>query len=355
MWEKPNHCYNAYVELINPPTRAPELPSSPWINTYETISLSNLTGKVLLLNFWDFTCLNCIRTLPYLRTWQHRYFEHFTILGIHTPKFSFSGDVSLLKSMIGRLGISWPVIIDADQKIWEAYGTRCWPTMNLIDKLGRIRFRHEGEGKYIEIERAIQSLIHEIDPSIQMEEPHNPLREEDRPDAPCIQRTTELHTDSIEKYDALSHEPTPMQLPSEYSINKIYLQGDWVQEHDGVMLVSAEGTISLQYRGARCYAILSPSPSTISHVHYERDPVKISVKQDENPLSPECFGEDIQMIDETSYLLIDMPRLYHLVQNPSVDDSTITLHLKTPGITFYAFSFVSNISEDVNLRLAVKE
>jgi hypothetical protein len=257
--------------------------------------------------------------------------------------------------MTGRLGISWPVFMDADQKIWEAYGTRCWPTMSLIDKQGRIRFRHEGEGRYIEIERAIQSLIHEIDPSIQMEEPHDPLREEDRPDAPCIPTTTELHTDSIENHASLSHEPTPMQLPAEYSNNKIYLQGDWVQEHDGVTLVSAEGTISLQYRGARCYAILSPNPSSISHAHNERDPAQISIKQDGNPLSPECFGEDIRMIDETSYLLIDIPRLYHLVHNPSVDDHTITLHLKTPGITFYAFSFGSNISEDVNHKFAVKE
>jgi hypothetical protein len=257
--------------------------------------------------------------------------------------------------MTGRLGISWPVIMDTDQKIWKAYGTRCWPTMNLIDKQGRIRFRLEGEGRYIEIERAIQSLIHEIDPSIQMEEPHHPLREEDRSDAPCTPTTTELHTDFIEKYDLFSNVPMPMQLPAKHSINKIYLQGDWVKDHDGVTLVSTEGTISLQYRGARCYAILSPNPSTISHVHNERDPAQISIKQDGNPLSPDWFGEDIRMIDETSFLLIDMPRLYHLVHNPSVDDHTITLHLTTPGITFYAFSFGSNISEDVNLKLAVKE
>ncbi len=257
--------------------------------------------------------------------------------------------------MTGHLGISWPVIMDDDQKIWEAYGTQCWPTMNLVDQHGRIRFRHEGEGRYTEIERSIQSLVHEIDPSIQMEEPHILLREEDRPDAPCIPTTTELHTDSIDKYDSLSNEPMPMQLPAELSINKIYLQGDWVKDQDGVTLMSAEGTISLQYRGAKCYAILSPNPSTIRHVHNERDPAQILIKQNGNPLSPDNFGEDIRMIDETSYLLIDMPRLYHLVQNPSVDDLTITLHLKTPGITFYAFSFGSSISEDVNLKLAVKE
>jgi hypothetical protein len=258
--------------------------------------------------------------------------------------------------MTGRLGISWPVIMDTDQKIWEAYGTRCWPTMNLIDKQGRIRFRHEGEGRYIEIERAIQSLIHEIDPSLQMEEPHHPLREEDRPDGPYTTITPELHIDSIDNYNLLSHVPMPMQLPAKISINKIYLQGDWMQERDGVTLVNAEGTISLQYRGARCYAILSPNPSSISHVHNEQDPAQISIEQDGNPLSPEFFGEDIRMIDESSYLLIDMPRLYHLVDNPAVEDHTITLHLKTPGITFYAFSFGSCSSdENIDLKLAVKE
>ncbi len=355
MWKKPNHCYNPYVEQIIPPLHAPDLPVNSWVNTYETISLSNLTGKVVLLNFWDFTCINCIRTLPYLRTWHYRYIEHFTILGIHTPEFSFAKDVSLLKSMTGRLGISWPVIMDADQKIWEAYGARCWPTMNLIDKYGRFRFRHEGEGRYTEIERAIQSLIHEIDPSIQMGEPYYPLREEDKPNDIWIPTATELNIDSIEKYDSLSYNPSSMQLPAEHAVNKIYLQGDWVRVHDGVTLVNAEGTISLQYRGARCYAILSANPSSLSHIHDERDPAQISIKQDGNPLSPECFGEDIRMIDESTYLLIDMPRLYHLVDNPTVEDHTITLHLKTPGITFYAFSFGSNISNDGNLKLAVKE
>lgn len=343
------------MEQIIPPLHAPDLPVNSWVNTYETISLSNLTGKVVLLNFWDFTCINCIRTLPYLRTWQHRYIEYFTILGIHTPEFSFAKDISLLQSMAGRLGISWPVIMDADQKIWEAYGTRCWPTMNLIGKHGRIRFRHEGEGRYTEIERAIQSLIHEIDPSLKMEEPHHPLPEEDKPNDMRIPTTTELHIDSIEKYDSLSHKPSSMQLPAEHAVNKIYLQGNWVRVHDGVTLVGAEGTISLQYRGRRCYAILSANPSSISNVPNERDPAQISIKQDGNPLSPECFGEDIRMIDKSTYLLIDIPRLYHLVDNPTVEDHTITLHLITSGITFYAFSFGSNISKVVNLKLAVKE
>ena len=341
------------MELINPPIQAPNLPSSHWVNTYETIALSNLTDKVILLNFWDFTCIKCIRTLPFLQTWQHRYIEHFTILGIHTPKFSFAKDASLVKSMTGRLGISWPVKLDADHTIWEAYANREWPAMNLIDKHGQIRFRHEGEGRYTEIESAILSLIHEIDPTFQIEGPQYQQRDEDKSSVDCIPITSELHIDSIENYPALSHAAMPIQLPTEDSIHKIYLQGDWVREHDGVTLLSVDGTISLHYREARCYAILSPNPSSASHVRYVQDPVQILIEQDGDPLLPECYGEDIRMLDEASYMLIDMPRLYHLVENPTGDDHTLVLHTNTPGMTFYAFSFGPRISEkDINLKFA---
>ncbi len=258
--------------------------------------------------------------------------------------------------MTGRLGIAWPVIMDADHKIWEAYGTGCRPSMNLIDKQGRIRFLQEGEGEYTKIERAIQSLIQEIDPSLHMDGRHHPLREEEVPGAPCTPTIPEHHVDSIERYDTLSHEPMPMQQPVVYSTNKISLQGDWAHEHDEVTLMSGEGTISLQYCAARCYAIISPNPSSVSFVHNERDPALISIEQDGNPLSPECLGEDIRMIDETTHLLIDMPRLYHLIDNPTVEVHTLRLHLKTPGITFYAFSFGPlGSNEDIVPKLTVKE
>ena len=140
---------------------APELAPGDWINS-EPLKLSDLRGRVVLIDFWTFGCYNCRNTLPYLKNWNARYREKgLTIIGVHSPEFDEEKDVANLRRQISSLGIGYPVVTDNDFKTWNAYKVEAWPTVFLLDKQGRIRFMHVGEGAYDETERLIQQLLAE--------------------------------------------------------------------------------------------------------------------------------------------------------------------------------------------------
>ena len=140
---------------------APELAPGDWINS-EPLKLSDLRGRVVLIDFWTFGCYNCRNTLPYLKNWNARYREKgLTIIGVHSPEFDEEKDVANLRRQVSSLGIGYPIVTDNDFKTWNAYKVEAWPTVFLLDKQGRIRFMHVGEGAYDETERLIQQLLAE--------------------------------------------------------------------------------------------------------------------------------------------------------------------------------------------------
>ena len=140
---------------------APELTPGDWINS-EPLKLADLRGRVVLIDFWTFGCYNCRNTLPYLKNWNARYREKgLTIIGVHSPEFDEEKDVANLRRQVSSLGIGYPIVTDNDFKTWNAYKVEAWPTVFLLDKQGRIRFMHVGEGAYDETERLIQQLLAE--------------------------------------------------------------------------------------------------------------------------------------------------------------------------------------------------
>jgi len=140
---------------------APELAAGDWINS-EPLKLKDLRGRVVLIDFWTFGCINCRNTLPYLNSWHDRYRDRgLTVIGVHSPEFDFERKVENLRSEVDSLAIHYPVVSDNDYKTWEAYKVGAWPTVFLVDKQGRIRWLHVGEGKYDEAERIIQELLAE--------------------------------------------------------------------------------------------------------------------------------------------------------------------------------------------------
>ena len=145
--------------------RAPEFAGTQrWFNTPggRPLSLRGLRGQVVLVDFWTYTCINCIRTLPYLEAWQREYQrDGFTVVGVHTPEFPFEKEASNVERAIGDEGLTYPVAQDNDYATWTAYGNQYWPAKYLIDARGRVRFVHFGEGSYAETERAIRSLLAE--------------------------------------------------------------------------------------------------------------------------------------------------------------------------------------------------
>ncbi len=143
---------------------APELKNAVWLNTPgdQPLKLADLRGKVVLLHFWTFECINCIHTLPYVIQWNQQYAaDGLVVIGDHFPEFPYERELNNLKEAITRLGIPYAVTQDNDAVTWNAYNQMYWPTMYLIDKQGNLRYRHIGEGAYTETEAAIQALLAE--------------------------------------------------------------------------------------------------------------------------------------------------------------------------------------------------
>jgi thiol-disulfide isomerase/thioredoxin len=142
---------------------APELATGDWINS-EPLKLKDLRGRVVLIDFWTFGCYNCRNTLPYIKGWQDRYRDKgLTVVGVHSPEFDEEREVENLRRAVASLGISYPVVTDNDYQTWKAYNVEAWPTIFLLDKQGRVRWKHVGEGDYDEAERLIQKLLAEAE------------------------------------------------------------------------------------------------------------------------------------------------------------------------------------------------
>jgi thiol-disulfide isomerase/thioredoxin len=140
---------------------APELATGDWINS-EPLKLKELRGRVVLIEFWTFGCYNCRHTLPFIKGWDDGYrAQGFTVIGVHSPEFDDERNVETLRREVASLGIKYPVVSDNDFKTWDAYNVQAWPTTFLLDKQGRIRWRHVGEGNHAEAERLIQELLAE--------------------------------------------------------------------------------------------------------------------------------------------------------------------------------------------------
>jgi thiol-disulfide isomerase/thioredoxin len=140
---------------------APDLATGNWINS-EPLKLADLRGRVVLIEFWTFGCYNCRNTLPFVKTWHDRYQDKgLTVIGVHSPEFDDERKVENLRREVASLGIRYPVVTDNDYQTWNAYHVEAWPTTFLLDKQGRIRWMHVGEGDYDEAERLIQRLLAE--------------------------------------------------------------------------------------------------------------------------------------------------------------------------------------------------
>jgi thiol-disulfide isomerase/thioredoxin len=141
---------------------APEIRSNAWLNSDRPLRLADLRGQVVLLEFWTFDCINCVRTLPYVERWHQTYAaQGLTVIGVHYPEFYYERDLQNVRAAAGRLNVSYAIGIDNDGQTWRSWGQRYWPTIYLIDKRGHIRYMHIGEGAYGRTEGYIQDLLRE--------------------------------------------------------------------------------------------------------------------------------------------------------------------------------------------------
>jgi thiol-disulfide isomerase/thioredoxin len=156
----------SYSQELSPRIAAPSLPATQWLNS-TPLALNDLREKVVLIDFWEYTCINCIRTFPWLRRWNKLYKpDGLVVIGVHTPEFAFARDPRNVVDAVSRFGFTFPIAIDSNYAIWNAFHNDAWPADYLIDRQGNIAYVHFGEGDYGTFEQEIRKLLLEANPHL---------------------------------------------------------------------------------------------------------------------------------------------------------------------------------------------
>lgn len=325
------------MPVVREPIHAPEFFPGEWLNA-PPLSMAALDGKIVLVDFWNYTCSNCLRTLPYLLEWWHRYRAHgFMLVGIHTPEFAFAKRLENVTVAVQRLGIDYPVLLDNDQRNWSAWTNRFWPTKYLVDARGYIRYFCYGEGHYRHTEQEIQRLLREINPTVDLPDIMPALRPTDEQEAVCYRSTPELHLGYERGRLANRERYRPNQTvayaaETTDSLDIVTLGGYWMNGPQSVTLTADVGTLAVRYRGKEVNLVAVP-PDTGSGC--------IVIEQDGAPLPLSALGADARPNGGEVYVSVDQPRMYNLVKNPSYGTHHLRLRMTTPGISLYVLTFVT--------------
>jgi len=305
--------------------RAPEFVGNQrWFNTPgdRPLTLRGLRGRVVLVDFWTYSCINCIRTFPYLKAWDERYRKDgLTIVGVHTPEFPFERDAGNVEDAIGQNGIRYPVVQDNEQQTWNAYANQYWPAEYFIDARGRVRYAHFGEGEYEEKEQVIRELLAEAGRPVghSMAGGHGIA-------AAAGVTTPETYLGALraERFTnpTLSPGLHDFSAPERVPANEFAYRGSWRIELDSA--TAAGGSLELNFGARRVYLVLG-SPERARRVR---------VFLDGQPIAPRAAGSDVH----GGAVTVDSQRLYNLVDLPHVGHHLLRL-VPEAGVMGYAFTF----------------
>jgi cytochrome c biogenesis protein CcdA/thiol-disulfide isomerase/thioredoxin len=306
--------------------KAPEfVDNQQWFNTPgdRPLTLRSLRGRVVLVDFWTYSCINCLRTLPYLTAWDKRFRKDgLTIVGVHSPEFPFEKEAGNVEEAIERNGIRYPVAQDNDLATWSAYGNQYWPAEYFIDAQGRVRFAHFGEGSYGEKEKVIRELLAEAGRAPK----GAPARV--RAVAPSPQVTTSetyLGAARAERFTnpMLSPGLHDFSLPPPPADNEFAYAGRWRITLDSAT-AAGDSSLALHFGARRVYLVLG-SPGHARHMR---------VLLDGHPIPDDLAGADVH----NGVVTISSQRLYNLVDLPKVEKHVLKLKPEK-GVTGYAFTF----------------
>jgi len=321
--------------------RAQELYGDYWFNA-EPVTVAAQRGRVMLLDFWDYSCAGSIRALPYVKDWHEKYGRHgLVVIGVHTPRFAFGKDPAGVQRAIERFRVPYPVVMDNEGMIWSRYENRHWPAQHLVDRHGFVRLVNVGEGGYAATEHIIQTLM--LDAGLLDEMPvlTEPQRDADRVGSVSYRATPELFAGylrgSIGNVEGYSPESEMHYAdPGIYVEGRFYVVGDWSNGRDALALLGEEGGhVLLRYAAMEVNAVFSPGKNQL---------VSVEVRQDGEYLNRESLGEDVR-IDGTgrSSFIVDEPRCFNIVRNKEHGDHVLKLTTAAGGTALYALSFVSGV------------
>jgi thiol-disulfide isomerase/thioredoxin len=316
--------------------RVPEI-GRVWLNS-PPLNMRQLRGRAVLIDFWDYTCVNCIRTLPYIQAWHEKYKDlGLTVIGVHTPEFTFAQYESNVERGVREFGLTYPILIDSDFELFKLFANRAWPSKYLIDKDGYLRYMHMGEGGYAEAESVIQELLREIQAKIELPPLMSAIRGEDEPGAVCYAATPELYLGHrrgrIGNESGFAEDrTTEYKFTGDPQENVFYAEGRW---HSSAEYFEAAGNgddrIIMKYSAASVNLVLSSNRAPSG---------EISIKQDGQPLAAANSTNETKFRDGVSYLPVESPRMYALVDNHDFGTHMLELTFG-PGVAAYAFTFTS--------------
>jgi len=334
------HWAEASEDWLGAPPASQPLPSlggaTAWINS-PPLDAKALRGKVVLLDFWTYSCINCLRTLPYVRAWSQKYRPHgLIVIGAHTPEFEFEHSIANVQRAVKDLGIDYPVAVDSRQTLWNAFGTRAWPTIYFVDAEGRIRYRQLGEGRHDEAERMIQQLLREAGRDKVPDDlvaPKSAGTQAATGPQGSASDETYLGAARAEGFvaagGALRAGSAVTYSPAErLGLNQWTLAGTWRVDAQQIELAQAGGHIAFRFRARDLHLVLGPTR--------DDHPVRFKVRIDGKAPGADR-GSDI---DADGTGRIDVHRLYQLVRQAADGrERLFEIQFLDAGARAYAFTF----------------
>jgi thiol-disulfide isomerase/thioredoxin len=288
-----------------------------WLSS-EPLTAEGLRGHVVLVDFWTYSCVNWLRTLPYVRAWEERYRDRgLVLIGAHAPEFGFEHDLENLRRATRELGVGYPVVVDNGFTIWRSFENHYWPAVYLLDRDGEVRFHHFGEGAYEETERAIQQLLGVEEEAV-------------RVDAGGVAEAADWETlGSPETYlGSARGERRSDPRASGLALNHWALAGAWTVGGEAAVLDAPAGSVAYRFQARDLNLVLAPPAPDA--------PVRFSVRLDGQPPG-DAHGLDVDAAGEGT---VSEPRMYQLVrQRTAAGERDFEITFLDPGVRAYVFTF----------------
>lgn len=324
-----NYKYPATTMNVTNPYIAPELTGlSDWINS-QPLTLAELKGKVVLIDFWTYSCINCVRTLPYVKDWYAKYqADGLVVIGVHAPEFEFERELDNVRTAVQRHGIEYPVALDNQHQTWQAFANRYWPAHYFIDKEGNIRHTHFGEGEYDQSEKVIQTLLAEGTTKSFAEVDNGGVVPFTRGQSPETYLGYERAESFINSDQAEPDTVTTFTLPQDIPEHAWAISGQWRITRESIISVGMDVELQMRFSGTELYLVMESDDGSDK-------PIKVFI--DGVPVSEAGFaGQDV---DEKSQLVVNRGELYRLVKFPEFHQGALLRLVVPAGVRMNAFTF----------------